>query len=230
MGGPAPTPTDALKALGLIDLGEKDKAEEAMARLGSELGLSAEETARQVVDIMTDSLVEEVRHMFLEWELEPAYRIWELLQKKKARPSIVVGVGGGAGGLIPLIAAKLDCTPVVPPNAAVANAIGAAVARPTLQLSLRADTEDGIYQIREEGIEEKIESRMFNEAKALLLAKEKLLEKAKSYGLAVTMDEVEVTYQEVFNMVRGWSTTGRLFEVTVQTPRGITCRIEKEGN
>lgn len=229
MGGPAPTPTDALRVLGLIALGERAKAEEAMERLGAALGLSAAVTARQVIDLVVESIAVEVEKMFLEWEQEPAYRIWELLQKKKARPSVVVGVGGGADGFIPQIAARLNCEPVIPPYAAVANAIGAAVAKPTLQISLRADTEGGFYQIREEGNREELERRDFNEQKALLLAKEKLMEKAAAYSLTVTMDEIEVTYREVFNMVRGWDTTGRLYDFTVQTPRGINCRIAEGG-
>ncbi|OPX85594.1 MAG: Acetophenone carboxylase gamma subunit [Pelotomaculum sp. PtaB.Bin013] len=229
MDGPAPTPTDALRVLGLTTLGEQAKAEEAMEKLGAALGLSAAETAGRVVDLIVDSITAEVEKMFLEWEQEPAYRIWELLQKRKIRPSIVAGVGGGADGLIPQIAAKLGCEPVIPPYAPVANAVGAAVAKPTLQVSLRADTEQGYYHIREEGYQGKIDRRSFNEQKALGLAREKLLEKAADYGLAVTPDEIEVTYQEVFNMIRGWDTAGRLYDFTVQTPRGITCRIEKGG-
>ncbi|MCG9966594.1 hydantoinase/oxoprolinase family protein [Pelotomaculum terephthalicicum JT] len=229
MGGPAPTPTDALRVLGLTALGEEAKAEVAMEKLGAPLGLSAAETAGRVIDLIADSITAEVEKMFLEWEQEPAYRIWELLQKRKVRPSIVAGVGGGADGLIPQIAAKLGCDPVIPPYAPVANAVGAAVARPTLQVSLRADTEQGYYQIREEGFQGKIDKRSFNEQKALALAREKLLERAADYGLAVTPDEIEVTYREVFNMIRGWDTSGRLYDFTVQTPRGITCRIEKGG-
>lgn len=229
MNGPAPTPTDAVRVLGLTMIGEQGKAQEAMEKLGSPLGLSATETARQVVNLVVDSITAEVEKMFLEWEQEPAYRIWELLQKRKVRPSAVAGVGGGATGLIAPIAAKLGCDSVTLPYAPVANAIGAAVAQPTLQVSLRADTEQGYYSIREEGYQDKLDRRSFNEQKALVLAKEKLLEKAHKYGLSVKPEEIEITYQEVFNMIRGWSTTGRLYDLTVQTPRGITCRVAQGG-
>jgi hypothetical protein len=56
------------------------------------------------------------------------------------------------------------------------------------------------------------------------------LEKAAAYGLAVSEEDIEVTYREVFNMVRGWDTTGRLYDFTVQTPRGITCRVAEGGS
>lgn len=229
MGGPAPTPTDALLVLGLTTLGDEGKAVEAMRTLGEPCGWNPADTAAKVMGLVVESITAEVEKMFLEWEQEPAYRIWELLQKKKVHPSIVVGVGGGAEGFIAQIAARLDCDPVIPPYAPVANAIGAAVARPTVQVSLRADTEQGCYNIREEDIQERIERRSFNEQRALALAKERLIERSAKYGLSVAPDEIEVTYQEVFNMVRGWDTAGRLYDLTVQTPRGITCRIKMGG-
>lgn len=229
MEGPAPTPTDALRTLGLISLGDRERAEAAMAQLAAPLGLSPLEMARRVVDLVVEKITREIERLFLEWEQEPAYRIWELLQEKKVRPALIAGVGGGAEGLIVQIAAKLGCRPLALPYAPVANAIGAAVAQPTLQISLRADTEEGYYHIREEGYRGPIAQGSFNEQKALDLAMEKLLEKAAQYGLKVTKEEIEVTYREVFNMIRGWSTTGRLYDFTVQTPRGITCRIAEGG-
>ena len=225
LGGPVPTPTDALRVLGMTTLGDEDKARDAMVALGGVSNPDPYEVAREVVGQAVDSIVTEIKKMFLEWEQEPAYRVWEVLHKHKVRPTIVVGVGGGSTGFISQIAAKLDCRPYTPPHAPVANAIGAAVAQPTLQVSLRADTEQGYYIIQEEGYQGKINNKAFNEQKALELAKEKLIERSAKYGLTVKSDEIEIIHQEVFNMIRGWSTTGRLFDITVQTPRGITGRI-----
>ena len=229
MGGPAPTPTDALRVLGLSDLGDETKALEAMETLGAALGLSGRDAAERVITLVVDRITDEVNKMFLQWEQEPAYRIWELLQKKKIRPNLVIGVGGGAAGIIPRVARRLSAKPLIPPYAPVANAIGAAVAQPTLQISVRADTEEGVYHIREEGIQGKISRGSFNESSALALAQEKLLEKAAAYGLTYGLADIEVTYRETFNLVRGWSTTGRLYDFTVQTPRGITCRVGEGG-
>jgi len=94
-----------------------------------------------------------------------------------------------------------------------------------MQVSLRADTEQGYYIIQEEGFQEKIRNKKFNEQNALELAKESLIRRAAKYGLEVAPDEIEVTSLEVFNMIRDWHTSGRLFDVTVQTPRGIIGRI-----
>ncbi|MBE3585103.1 hydantoinase/oxoprolinase family protein [Desulfofundulus thermocisternus] len=225
LGGPVPTPTDALRVLGLTRLGDAERAREAMQILGGPLGLSPAEVASQVTGEVIETIVQEIENMFTRWEQEPAYRVWEVLQKKKVRPSTVVGVGGGAAGFISQIAARLGGYPVIPPYAPVANAIGAAVARPTLQVTLRADTEQGFYIIQEEGYQGKITDRSFNEEKALELAKEWLCKRASRYGLEDCMEGLEVTRREVFNMVRDWVTVGRLIDITVQTRRGILYHV-----
>lgn len=82
MGGPAPTPTDALRVLGLTELGDPLKAEEAMTDLGEALNLSARDTAGKVIEMVVERISSEVNNMFLDWEQEPAYLVWEVLQKK----------------------------------------------------------------------------------------------------------------------------------------------------
>ncbi|OPZ75597.1 MAG: Acetophenone carboxylase alpha subunit [Firmicutes bacterium ADurb.Bin456] len=225
MGGPAPTPTDALRVLGMTELGDLHRAEEAMTALGRALNLCARDTAGMVMEMMVTRIASEINNMFLDWEQEPAYLVWEVLQKKKVRPGLVAGVGGGASGFITRIARELNCDPFIPPHAPVANAIGAAVAKPTIQLSLRADTEQKYYIIQEEGFQGKLDDKHFGEKEALLLAKEHLLARAVKYGLDIDPAEIETTHREIFNMIRDWTTAGRLIDITVQTPRGITGRI-----
>jgi N-methylhydantoinase A/oxoprolinase/acetone carboxylase beta subunit len=221
LGGPMPTPTDALKVLGLTKLGDMKKAREAMKILGDPMGIETWEVASRIMMLVNDAITNEIKKMFEKWEQEPAYRVWEVLQKKKVRPNTVVGVGGAASGFMTMIAATLDCYPVIPPYARVANAIGAAVARPTLQVSLRADTEQNIYTLLEEGYQGPIEEKPFTEDKALQLAVKWLHKRAEKYGLEEDIGEVEVTRREVFNMVRDWVTSGKLIDVSVQTKRGI---------
>jgi N-methylhydantoinase A len=225
LGGPAPTPTDALRVLNLTDLGDWEKAAAAMAVLGEGLNLTIEEIARRVVNRVVDIITVEIKKMFLEWEQEPAYRIWDILHKHAIKPTIVAAVGGGAVGFAAQIAEKLGCRPVIPQYSTVANAIGAALAKPTMQVNLRADTEQGYYIIQEEGYQEKISDRDFNEQKALALAKDNLVQRAAKYGVEISFAEIEVTRLEVFNMIRDWNTTGRLYDIAVQTPRGIISRI-----
>jgi N-methylhydantoinase A/oxoprolinase/acetone carboxylase beta subunit len=225
LGGPMPTPTDALRVLGLTRLGSDKKAHEAMEMLGRPLGMNCSEVAQRVVNMVIDIIAQEIEEMFLQWEQEPAYRVWEVLQKRKERPGMVVGVGGGASGFITQIAAQISCNPVIPPYAPVANAIGAAVAMPTLQVSLRADTEQGFYSIEQEGFQGKIEKEPFGDEDALQLANEWLRKRAEKYGLGNMIDRTECTRRDVFTMVRNWITTGRIYDICVQTPRGIVAHV-----
>jgi len=159
--------------------------------------------------------------MFLAWELEPAYRVWEILQKEKIRPQNVVGVGGGSLGLVPLVAELLGAEGIIPEEATVANAIGAAVARPTLTLTFRADTERGFYTVAEDGTTGEIRDKKFGQKEAEEMARKLIVEGAERMGIGEYASQAEVTSSEVFNMVRGWATTGRILDVGMQIPAGL---------
>ncbi|AKB18710.1 hydantoinase/oxoprolinase family protein [Methanosarcina sp. WWM596] len=227
MGGEEPTPTDALRVLGLVEVGDLERAKEAVASVASSLGRSETEIASLIVDTTAGIIEKAVREMFLEWEQEPAYRIWEVLQRKKEKPENVVGIGGGARGLISVVAKKLNAKPIIPEYSEVGNAIGAAVARPTLTLNLRIDTQQKVYSVAEEGEIVSLNSTdigNFNKMRpeeAEALATKLLRERAKRFGISEYADEAEITNSEVFNVVMGWSTVGRLFDVSMQIPAGL---------
>ena len=221
LGGPEPTPTDAMRFLGMIGIGDADLSKKAMTDLGEKLGCSAKDAAQKVVDVSVDNLVSVINEMFLAWEQEPAYRVWEVVQKEKIRPQNVVGVGGGSLGLIPLVAKKMNATGIISENATVANAIGAAVARPTLSLTFRADTERGFYTVAEDGTTGDVRDRKFGQQDAEILAKKLIMERAERMGIGEYASEAQVTHSEVFNMVRGWSTSGRILDVRMQIPAGL---------
>jgi N-methylhydantoinase A len=221
MGGRGPTPTDALRVLGMSKIGDAVLAERAMQKVGDMLGCNSKQAAQKVVDAVVDKIVLEVNEMFREWELEPAYRIWEIMSKEAISAQNVVGVGGGAPPLVPLVAARLGAAAIVPKYAPVANAIGAAVARPTLTLNLHIDTEKGEYNVAEEGISGRVTDRKMTPDDAERMARRLLAERAARLGISEYASEAEVTYSEVFNMIRGWSTAGRLLDVRMEIPAGL---------
>ena len=221
LGGGMPTPTDALRVLGLSSIGDGTKAEQAMQILGKGLGCSAAEAAQKTVDAVVERMVSEIEEMFREWESEPAYRIWEIMSKEKLSAQNVVGVGGGSPPLVPLVARRLGAAAVVPEHAPVANAIGAAVARPTLTLNLHIDTEKGEYDVAEEGLTGRVTDRKMSSEEAEKLARRLLAERAERLGIGEYSGEAEVTYSEVFNMIRGWSTVGRLFDLRLEILAGL---------
>lgn len=221
MGGTGPTPTDALRVLGLSSIGDGAKAKKAMQDVADKLGSSLQEAAQMVVDAVVERIVSEVNEMFREWEQEPAYRIWEIVKKERLLAQNVIGVGGGAPALVPLVAARLGAAAIVPEYAPVANAIGAAVARPTLTLNLHIDTERNEYIVAEEGLIGKVTDKKMTTEQAERLAKRLLAERAERLGIGEYAGEAEVTYSEVFNMIRGWTTVGRLLDIRMEIPAGL---------
>jgi N-methylhydantoinase A len=220
LGGPGPTPTDAMRFAGLTDIGDAGRAAEAMRMLGSELKLPPEKTARLVLDQMVEQITEEIQAMFLTWEQEPAYRIWELLQKQKIRPQNIVGIGGSAPALLPLLGKAAGCNILAPAHHEVANAIGAALARVTLRLNFHFDTERNYYFIEETGLQEVLPGQLPSLDSAEKFSLSFLKQEGERLGIGA-LEEPELVYSEMFNMVRGWRTTGRLYDVCVQFPPGI---------
>ena len=53
------------------------------------------------------------------------------------------------------------------------------------------------------------------------MAKQLLAERAERLGIGEYASEAELTYSEVFNMIRGWSTVGRLLDVRMEIPAGL---------
>ena len=229
LGGPFPTPTDALNVMGLTKLGDKELAWKAMEILGRQVNMSPVEVASNIINLVVETVSAEIEKMFLEWEQEPAYRIWEVMQKRKIRPNNVVGVGGGAAGLVPQIANRIGGVPVLPPYAISASAIGAAVAKPTLKITLRVDTEQKKFSVEEDGYQGNITDDTFGSEQALELAKKTLLKKSETMNISDQIKNIEVTRQDVFNIVREMVTTGRIYDVCVQTPRGIQWHIGAGG-
>lgn len=220
LGGPVATPTDALRYLGYTDLGEARRAEEAMAQLAQELGLTAREAAELVLTEMLALLQAAIEEMFLTWEQEPAYRVWEIMRGRRGRPRKIIGVGGAAPALTAGVAEALGFTAVVPPHAASANAIGAALARPTLYVTLHADTERGLYNIEELGYHGSLpRGDRFSLDDACALAKQHL--EAEAARLSADGAGAELLYAEGFNVVRGWVTSGRIFDVVMQLSPGL---------
>ncbi|MHB9093312.1 MAG: hydantoinase/oxoprolinase family protein [Eubacteriales bacterium] len=222
MGGQGATPTDALKFLNRVDVGDSSRAVEIMELLAGETGKTPAETAREIVSKACQTVISAIEQMFISWEEEPAYRVWEIVRQKKIKPNNIVGVGGAAKGLVPDVAKQMGCTSIVPEHADVANALGAAVAQPTVTVNLRVDTEQGNYTVAEDGSTGSIsKGRRFGEEDALKLAKDNLYQIAENLKIKEYVKKIEVVHSEVFNMVRGWSTTGKLYDVSLQTPRDI---------
>ena len=112
------------------------------------------------------------------------------------------------------------------PHWQVANAIGAALARTTCEVTLLADSERGFVTAPEEGFSAKID-RSYDLQAAQAQAYALLREKALQRGANPDFLEMETVESLAFNMVRGFSTTGRNIRVKVQVKPGLIHGYEE---
>ena len=222
LGGLEPTVTDALIVAGLSDYGDRGLAEAAIQRLVFP-GKSLRETAQVICDQAAEIVAAAVRDMLAVEAAAPVYKVEDIVRPELLRPELLIGVGGGAAGLTPLIAEKLELAWQVPPLAMVANALGAALARPTLHISLRADTAAGEYTVPELGLCVPLTDRRYSIQQAGKQAALHLQQMAVAAGM--TADEIETTFAEEFNLVRGFSTVGKIIHVGVQIKPGIIASL-----
>lgn len=224
-GGPAATPTDAYNYLQGGGLGDPALSRRALEEIALQAELTVRGLAEAIVHRVNSRLEAGIKDMFRSWEQEPAYKIWEIVHKREVRPDRVVGIGAAAKAFVPALADVLGCRSLVHRYSPVANALGAAVARPTLSLLLHADTEQQTYAINLEGISGKFSSRG-QLADAKELAGEYLQKIAEKRGIGRYADRYEYFLEEQFNMIRGWSTVGKLFDVGVQISAGVIDEFE----
>ncbi|NMA55465.1 MAG: hydantoinase/oxoprolinase family protein [Firmicutes bacterium] len=219
-GGPVATPTDAINLLKQGKLGPLPPSQQALEKIARPAGLTVAELAQQTIDQAIAQLLASINDMFTAWEQEPAYKIWELIHRRPVTADRVIGIGAAAAAFMPLIAAKLGCRSFVHTYSPIANALGAAVSRPTLSLLLHADTKRRHYHLNIDGITGSCNSNWrLTDAKEE--ARNQLRKIAQQRGIGHYANQYEFFREEQFNMIRGWSTTGKLYDVGIQIAPGV---------
>ena len=161
--------------------------------------------------------------MLTEWAKQPVYTVDDVIKGTEFVPAQLIGVGGGAPGLIKALGEVMKLPVDIPLGAMVANAVGAAVARPTLSAGLRADTTDGYYIIPESGRREKLPSR-FSKAMAENILATWLREQTTQWQLPD--QETELISYEHFHTVHGYYDTGDIFNLRMQLKPGILHKVQ----
>ncbi len=223
-GGPCPTPTDAMIVLGLTAIGDPSLARKAMEDVGRQLGIGSEDAARAVHEETCRIVAAAVTSMIDEVNNKPVYTIHEMLEGKKLTPETLFVVGGPAGPIAPRLSELLGCPVQIPEHAEVANAIGAALARTTAEMTLLADTEQRILTIAEDGYQESIPAN-FSRMDAIRIGQNRLRDKVTSMGAREEDLEIEVIEDMEFNMVKQFYTTGKNIRVKVQVKPGLIAGL-----
>ena len=219
-GGPEPTPTDALITLGLAEGGQKQRAIDGVRRLAERMGKNLEETAEEVVSRTCALILEAVHALVERVNQQPVYTIHELLKGRQVTPSGLIVIGGPAKELAPRLEIMSGWQARVPPDYDVANAIGAAVARTTCQVTVTADTNRRYVISPEEGYVDKIDWRA-TKKEVIKIAFNLLRKKALRLGASEEDLEMELLEDQEFRMVQGFYPVGRSIRVRAQIKPGL---------
>ena len=219
VGGSKATLADALIVGGYVKFGNEQKSWDALQTFGGEPLTEAGKIIASAVAVIQKVIQE----MLEEWAKQPVYTVDDVIKGTEFVPEQLIGVGGGAPGLIKALGEAMQLPVDIPLGAMVANAVGAAVARPTLSAGLRADTTDGFYIIPESGRREKLPHH-FNKQTAEELLRQWLLCQTEEWLLPDR--ETEVISYEHFNTVHGYYDTGDIYSLRMQLKPGILHKVQ----
>jgi N-methylhydantoinase A/oxoprolinase/acetone carboxylase beta subunit len=219
-GGPAPTPTDALFILENITDGSREKAVEGIEPLAKALGFSVRAFAAEILDVSCKKILAAARQLIYRINSKPVYTVHELQEGYVVRPKSILVLGGPAPYFARYLENVSDYRVRVVPRWKVANAIGAALARTTCEVTFFADTERRIARAPEENFSQTI-GHEFDTDAAIRQAFELLRAKAIKRGANADYLEMEVLESLQFNMVRGFTTTGKNIRIKVQVTPGL---------
>ncbi len=221
-GGEYPTVTDALNVKYQLGIGLPAQSSTKIAELLKSTGIEVETLCQAVEDIVFNRIQAAIQEMFREWENEPAYRVWEVVNGRKFDVQELIGIGAAAASIVPGLAEHMQVAYRIPEYAAVANALGACVARPTLALQVHIDTQNKVFTIDQDGLRGSLPAgRSFQMRDAQELAKHHLLELAKARGMEHYATQAEYFLEEQFNVIRGWDTVGKIYDLGIQISPGL---------
>ena len=241
LGGAEPTLGDALIVLGYASYGDTTLAEQAMEVLANRLNTSAKDGTTQIQQQLTGAMTaSDMARLVVDKALQiiqrgidevvtaenkrPIYVVADIVNPDVFVPAQIVVVGGTAPSLGPSIGEYLNLPVTIPENAAVANAIGAALALSTIELTVHVDTKRRLLVIPELGIKQQT-CTLKRVEQVVERAKEALSEEALRLGLGKDQD-IEVISIEDFPVVEGWQSMERLITVKVQLAAGVKQYVE----
>jgi len=219
-GGPYPTPTDALFVLEDLPGGSREKSIQGLKPLADRLGFSVDALAAGILDAACKKILTAAHQLVHQINAKPVYTVHELLEGYQVRPKNILVLGGPAPYFGKYLADISEYRVRVVPHWQVANAIGAALARTTCEVTLFADTARQVAEAPEENFRRRIDYTFGSEA-AVRQALDLLQTKAIAHGANRDYLEMEVVENLQFNMVRGFNTIGKNIRIKVQVKPGL---------
>ena len=242
LGGVEPTLGDALIVLGHANYGDFNLASRALQDLADTIQATLQsnnvntlnnqltliKTASDVAKLILQNALETIQRgvdeVITVENKRPIYVVADIVNPDIFVPEHIVVVGGTAPSLGASIGEYMDLPITIPENAAVANAIGAALALSTIELTVHVDTKRRLLVIPELGVKQQ-NCTLKRAEQVVERAKETLSEEAIRLGLD-TVQEIEVISIEDFPVVEGWQSMERLITVKVQLAAGVKHYVE----
>ena len=242
LGGVEPTLGDALIVLGHANYGDFNLASRALQDLADAIQAAlqsnnintsnnqltliktASDVARLILQNALETIQRGVDEVITVENKRPIYVVADIVNPDIFVPEHIVVVGGTAPSLGASIGEYMDLPITIPENAAVANAIGAALALSTIELTVHVDTKRRLLVIPELGIKQQ-NCTLKRAEQVVERAKEALSEEAFRLGLD-TSQEIEIISIEDFPVVEGWQSMERLITVKVQLAAGVKHYVE----
>ena len=69
--------------------------------------MSMDDLCFYVVETVIERLKRAITEMFTEWENEPAYKVWEVIHRRKFRLDQLIGIGASAYAIVPILADEI---------------------------------------------------------------------------------------------------------------------------
>ena len=242
LGGVEPTLGDALIVLGHANYGDFNLASRALQDLADAIQAAlqsnnintsnnqltliktASDVARLILQNALETIQRGVDEVITVENKRPIYVVADIVNPDIFVPEHIVVVGGTAPSLGASIGEYMDLPITIPENAAVANAIGAALALSTIELTVHVDTKRRLLVIPELGIKQQ-NCTLKRAEQVVERVKEALSEEALRLGLD-TAQEIEIISIEDFPVVEGWQSMERLITVKVQLAAGVKHYVE----
>jgi hypothetical protein len=150
----------------------------------------------------------------------PVYTLNAVRLTRPLKPTGAALLGGPAPALAGPLEKALDLPVSVPPEAAVANAVGAARSRPSVRAELYADTALGLMNIPGLGLSRAID-RGYQLAEA---EKELLAALDAAVGGQAGAGPPQIVEAESFNQLSGYGRADKIFRLMAQTAPGVMGR------
>ena len=242
LGGVEPTLGDALIVLGHANYGDFNLASRALQDLADAIQAALQsnnintsnnqltliKTASDVAKLILQNALETIQRgvdeVITVENKRPIYVVADIVNPDIFVPEHIVVVGGTAPSLGASIGEYMDLPITIPENAAVANAIGAALALSTIELTVHVDTKRRLLVIPELGIKQQ-NCTLKRAEQVVERVKEALSEEALRLGLD-TAQEIEIISIEDFPVVEGWQSMECLITVKVQLAAGVKHYVE----